>query len=410
MSGFKDLSKNLIGDVARVVAEAKKAKLDPVGKEDADVNNDGKVNGSDSYLKHRRDVRSAAIQEGKKADKDYDGDGKLESPHAEHNGARRNAISKAVAIKLTKGWGDGGKSMKTSHGKVMSEEEQVAEEYPIRVNIGPAKPLRASTPATIAAGNKPVAPARPTFQFDKPTPKAQRPAPAPTPPSMRPNSAMRNEPITGGPSTVPMTPERKQFLRDLAARNPTYREEVEVVDEAEKVSVMYIDGKPSTKYTKEHEAKSDAERINSRYPNKKVEIKQEMREDVEHLSEGPRGDNPTAGTRLVSKHEGKDGYQTQVRYNPDWQEYQVHHYHNGKHLGEGPVSYHGDGKEGREEATETAEKSVKDYHVENGKVRVIKESATEERQKIEVVVRPSLANTARSIMTRQQAIKKQVID
>ena len=35
--------------------------LDPVGKEDSDVNNDGKVDKTDKYLKHRRDVRGAAI-------------------------------------------------------------------------------------------------------------------------------------------------------------------------------------------------------------------------------------------------------------------------------------------------------------------------------------------------------------
>jgi hypothetical protein len=35
--------------------------LDPVGQEDADVNNDGKVDKTDKYLKHRRDVRGAAI-------------------------------------------------------------------------------------------------------------------------------------------------------------------------------------------------------------------------------------------------------------------------------------------------------------------------------------------------------------
>lgn len=43
-------------------AKAKRGeKLDPVGKEDSDVNNDGKVDKTDKYLKHRRDVRSAAI-------------------------------------------------------------------------------------------------------------------------------------------------------------------------------------------------------------------------------------------------------------------------------------------------------------------------------------------------------------
>lgn len=36
-------------------------KLDPVGKEDADVNNDGKVDSSDSYLKNRRAAIGKAI-------------------------------------------------------------------------------------------------------------------------------------------------------------------------------------------------------------------------------------------------------------------------------------------------------------------------------------------------------------
>lgn len=43
-------------------AKAKSGKgLDPVGKEDSDVNNDGKVDKTDKYLKHRRDVRGSAI-------------------------------------------------------------------------------------------------------------------------------------------------------------------------------------------------------------------------------------------------------------------------------------------------------------------------------------------------------------
>jgi hypothetical protein len=37
--------------------------LDPVGKEDADVDNDGKVDKTDKYLKHRRDVVSKNINE-----------------------------------------------------------------------------------------------------------------------------------------------------------------------------------------------------------------------------------------------------------------------------------------------------------------------------------------------------------
>ena len=41
-------------------------KLDPVGKEDADINNDGKVDGTDDYLKNRREVIGKAIKKKKK--------------------------------------------------------------------------------------------------------------------------------------------------------------------------------------------------------------------------------------------------------------------------------------------------------------------------------------------------------
>jgi len=50
------------GKFSRIVAEAKAAKkLDPVGGEDDDVNNDGTVDSSDSYLKKRRATVGAAI-------------------------------------------------------------------------------------------------------------------------------------------------------------------------------------------------------------------------------------------------------------------------------------------------------------------------------------------------------------
>jgi soluble lytic murein transglycosylase-like protein len=53
------------GDVlkARGVTMKEAKKLDPVGKEDDDVNNDGKVNNSDSYLKNRRKAIGSAIKE-----------------------------------------------------------------------------------------------------------------------------------------------------------------------------------------------------------------------------------------------------------------------------------------------------------------------------------------------------------
>ena len=49
-------------DYSRIVAEAKESKkLDPVGQEDADVDNDGDSDSSDSYLKKRRSSVGAAI-------------------------------------------------------------------------------------------------------------------------------------------------------------------------------------------------------------------------------------------------------------------------------------------------------------------------------------------------------------
>jgi len=50
------------GKFSRIVAEAKAAKkLDPVGEEDADLNNDNVVDGTDEYLKKRRATVGAAI-------------------------------------------------------------------------------------------------------------------------------------------------------------------------------------------------------------------------------------------------------------------------------------------------------------------------------------------------------------
>ena len=45
-----------------IVEGKKKPVLDPVGKEDADINNDGKENETDSYLKNRRKIRSRIIR------------------------------------------------------------------------------------------------------------------------------------------------------------------------------------------------------------------------------------------------------------------------------------------------------------------------------------------------------------
>jgi hypothetical protein len=46
------------------IAASKAEGLDPVGKEDDDINNDGKVNKTDKYLANRRKAVSANIKEG----------------------------------------------------------------------------------------------------------------------------------------------------------------------------------------------------------------------------------------------------------------------------------------------------------------------------------------------------------
>ena len=94
-------------DAAAKVKEIQsEAKLDPVNhaelkgshadRKDKDINNDGKSDKTDEYL-HKR----------------------------------RKAVKKATAnkpIKLTPGWGDGGKSMKSSYGKLAKEEAEQIDE------------------------------------------------------------------------------------------------------------------------------------------------------------------------------------------------------------------------------------------------------------------------------------------
>ena len=57
---IQELSKSLVGDV-RSVLEGKK--LDPVGKADADIDNDGDTDSSDEYLKKRRAAISKAMKD-----------------------------------------------------------------------------------------------------------------------------------------------------------------------------------------------------------------------------------------------------------------------------------------------------------------------------------------------------------
>jgi hypothetical protein len=56
------MSKDKAGPIA--TSRAMSEKLDPVGKEDDDINNDGKVNKTDKYLANRRKKIAANLKEG----------------------------------------------------------------------------------------------------------------------------------------------------------------------------------------------------------------------------------------------------------------------------------------------------------------------------------------------------------
>ena len=61
---YKNLSEQLQAQVNHL--EQLIEKFDPVGKEDKDINNDGKVDSTDKYLKHRREVIGKAMKSKKK--------------------------------------------------------------------------------------------------------------------------------------------------------------------------------------------------------------------------------------------------------------------------------------------------------------------------------------------------------
>ena len=60
----KDTGTKLLSKAMKHKKNKAEEGLDPVGKEDSDVNNDGKVDKTDKYLKHRRDVISKKTKEG----------------------------------------------------------------------------------------------------------------------------------------------------------------------------------------------------------------------------------------------------------------------------------------------------------------------------------------------------------
>lgn len=71
------------------------------------------------------------------------------------------------------------------------------------------------------------------------------------------------------------------------------------------------------------------------------------KEEVEQIDEGD------SNKRLISKH-GSGVYTAKVYHNKEYDEYSAHMFKNGKHMGEGPVSYHSD----KQDAEDTAKSSI----------------------------------------------------
>ncbi len=62
---YKNLSEQLEAQVKFLEEKVKAKKLDKVGKEDKDINNDGKVNKTDKYLANRRKAIGKALKKKK---------------------------------------------------------------------------------------------------------------------------------------------------------------------------------------------------------------------------------------------------------------------------------------------------------------------------------------------------------
>jgi hypothetical protein len=87
----------------------------------------------------------------------------------------------------------------------------------------------------------------------------------------------------------------------------------------------------------------------------KNHLKRHTREEVEHIDEA---------LRTVSTHgKGEGQHHAVVKRDVEWNEYQVHYFKDGKHMGEGPVSHHDD----KADAQSTADHEVKRMNAKSAK-------------------------------------------
>lgn len=154
----------------------------------------------------------------------------------------------------------------------------------------------------------------------------------------------------------------------VAAKPNAVKEEAEQIDEGDKTTLrkkltnrIYGDEKKVTAHVKRNNlvdyrkdrndttksmVQKDVHRMSS--DDVKYHLKRHTREEVEQVNEA---------LRTISKHgEGTGEHHAVVKRDAEYNEYQVHFYKGGKHMGEGPVSYHGDDKK---DAQDTADSMVK---------------------------------------------------
>ena len=118
-----------MSDALKRVQQFDEKKLDPVGQEDADVNNDGKVDKTDSYLKNRRKTIAKAI---KKEEVENVEEGKFSGSksHIQRDGTapapERTAAERKKDRRILAGYGKGGMEMAVDRAKKERDERRAA--------------------------------------------------------------------------------------------------------------------------------------------------------------------------------------------------------------------------------------------------------------------------------------------
>jgi hypothetical protein len=148
----------------------------------------------------------------------------------------------------------------------------------------------------------------------------------------------------------------------VKADNKGVKEETEELDEiSQKLATDYFHAKQD-KARKDFMRGRATNKTGVMLAKKKIEGTAKVPATNEEVEVVEAKESPIAGTRKISVHQGENGHHAEIRYNPEYKEYQVHHYENGKHMGEGPVSYH----DTKADAKETAEYEIKHYRPKNG--------------------------------------------